>query len=186
MMPHYQLSAHLNLYLPTQNPAAFTTILSTPHKHMAQHNTIPYTATEIHLPTPKHTGNCSHSSYTILLLRPLQLYPIDSSDVDNMMELCSSSTYQRTHSHAGYFGVLVHVFNTNLFKSNIIFLNSKIHFKTRVNDDKYYRTGRETPYVLEEQGLTYLSEALSGKFILSQPCTGWNIKTYIPTNFPSP
>ena len=35
-----------------QNPAAFTTILSTPHKHMAHSNIIFNTADHIHLHTP--------------------------------------------------------------------------------------------------------------------------------------
>ena len=35
------LPGHLSFYLPTPNPAAFRTILSSPHKHMAHHNTIP-------------------------------------------------------------------------------------------------------------------------------------------------
>ena len=60
-------SGHLNFYLPTQIPAAFIAILSTPHKHMAYHNTIPNTATHMHLETPKHTGKHTHSSYTIHL-----------------------------------------------------------------------------------------------------------------------
>ena len=51
MAPHLPLSGHLNLYLSTQNLAAFTTIVPTPHKHMAYHNTIPnklFTYTYIH------------------------------------------------------------------------------------------------------------------------------------------
>ena len=83
MTPHLQLSGHLNLYLPTQNPAAFTTILSNPHKHLAHHNTIPNTASQIHLDTPKHTGKHTHSSYTILP-PPLATHPIDRSDADRV------------------------------------------------------------------------------------------------------
>ena len=60
MMLHFLLSGHLNLYLPTQNPAAFTIILSTLHKYMAYHNTIPNTATHLHLHTPKHLGKHTH------------------------------------------------------------------------------------------------------------------------------
>ena len=71
MMQHFPLSGHLNLYLPTQNPAAFTTILSTPLKRVAYHNTIPNAATYIHPHTPKHVGKYTHnSSYTILLPPP--------------------------------------------------------------------------------------------------------------------
>ena len=43
-----------------------TAILSTLHKHMAYHNTIPSTVTHIHLHTPKHTCKHTHSNYTIL------------------------------------------------------------------------------------------------------------------------
>ena len=38
--PHYPLPAHLKLYLPTQYPAAFTTILSTPHKQASLLNNL--------------------------------------------------------------------------------------------------------------------------------------------------
>ena len=41
--------------------------------------------------------------------------------------------------------------------------------------------------LLYEQGSTYIFEALSGNFILSQPYVRWiNMNTYSPTNFPSP
>ena len=46
-MPYSPLSGHLNLHLLKQNPAEFRTILSSPHKHVAYHNTIPNTATHI-------------------------------------------------------------------------------------------------------------------------------------------
>ena len=51
---------HLNLCLPTQDPAAFTTILSTSHKHMAYHNTIPNIPTHLHLHGPKHRQTHPH------------------------------------------------------------------------------------------------------------------------------
>ena len=54
MTPHSPLSGHLNLYLPIQNLAILTTILFTPHKHMAHHNTIPNSATYLDLHTPTH------------------------------------------------------------------------------------------------------------------------------------
>ena len=57
-------------YLPTQNQAAFTTILSNPHKHMVYHNTIPNTATHIHLHTPKHIGKHTHTAATLFYLPP--------------------------------------------------------------------------------------------------------------------
>ena len=69
-----RLSGHLNLYLPTQNPAAFTTILSIPYKHMAHHNTILYTAIHIHLHTPKHTGKQTHNN-TLFISFPLKPPP---------------------------------------------------------------------------------------------------------------
>ena len=53
--PHFLLSGHLNLYLPIQNLGTFTTIWFTPHKHMAHHNTIPNSATCIHLHTHTKT-----------------------------------------------------------------------------------------------------------------------------------
>ena len=43
--PRFLLCSHLNLYLPIQSLASFTTILFIPHKHMAYHNTIPNSAT---------------------------------------------------------------------------------------------------------------------------------------------
>ena len=52
MMPRFLLSGHLNLYLPMQNPAAFTIILSTPRKLTAHHTTTPNTGTHRHLHTP--------------------------------------------------------------------------------------------------------------------------------------
>ena len=60
-IPHFPLSDQLLI----QNPAAFTTMLSTPHNQMAHHNKIPNTFTHIHLYTS--TGKHTHSSYTILL-----------------------------------------------------------------------------------------------------------------------
>ena len=48
---------HLNLFYPYKT-ITFTTILFTPHKHMVHHNTIPNSATYIHLHTPT-PGNTS-------------------------------------------------------------------------------------------------------------------------------
>ena len=67
MTPRVPLSGHPNLNLPIQNPAAFTTILTTLHKHMAHHSTLPNTAIHIHL----------------------QLHQTDVGDTYNMMELHS-------------------------------------------------------------------------------------------------
>ena len=50
-LPHFPLPRNLNLYLPIQHLAGFTTALFTPHKHMAHHNTT-NTATHKHLHTP--------------------------------------------------------------------------------------------------------------------------------------
>ena len=58
LTPCFLLYGHLNLYLPIQNLATFTTILFSPHKHIAHHNAIPNSATYIHLHTPTH-GNTS-------------------------------------------------------------------------------------------------------------------------------
>ena len=46
---------HPKPYQPIPNPAAFITILSTLHKHMAPHSRIPNTTTHTHLHTPIQT-----------------------------------------------------------------------------------------------------------------------------------
>ena len=131
MTPGFLLSGPLNIYLPTQNPAAFTTILCTPHKHMAYHNTIPNTATHVLLHTTKHIGKHTHSSYTILLPpNPKQLHSIDRSDADNMMEprnllwrsLHHPTTAQHTNALTLRLIILVYVLNGSLVEPNNIFL----------------------------------------------------------------
>ena len=52
MAPHSPTFGHLNPYQPVPSPTAFTTILSTLHKHMATHGKIPNTTTHTHPHTP--------------------------------------------------------------------------------------------------------------------------------------
>ena len=132
MMPRFTLSSHLHLCLLTQNAAAFTTILSTPHKHIAYHNAIPKTQlltnSYIHPNTQANTPTVA-----TLFSLPLTTSP-------NWSQWCwqhdetpqqamktntppnDSATYQRAHIHAGYFRNSAFVFNRSLFESNIIFL----------------------------------------------------------------
>ena len=76
MVPRFSLSSHLNLYLPIQNLAAFTTILSTLHKHVAHHNTISKIATHInlHRPIPANTPTVATLFFFLPLTTPLNRY----------------------------------------------------------------------------------------------------------------
>ena len=83
MMPHFQPSGHPNLYLLIQNPTAFTTTLSTLHKHIAHLSEILNTATHIHRYTTTQTH--THDNQSIFLLPSQQFHLLDLGNVDNMM-----------------------------------------------------------------------------------------------------
>ena len=66
MTPHFPLSGNPNPYQPIPNPAAFTTILSTLHKHMTPHGKIPNTTTHKHPHAPYTVHHTRYTAYTVL------------------------------------------------------------------------------------------------------------------------
>ena len=109
----------------------FTTILFTTYKHMAHHNTIPNSATYMHL---THT----HCDYTILLPPPnnstqwimviLTTWWNSTTSYEHQHSPNNSTTYQCATCHAGYLIISAHLFNGRLFWSNNKFLNNLCHY----------------------------------------------------------
>ena len=133
--PRFLLSGHLNLYLPIQNLATFTTISFTPHKHMVHYNTIPNSTTCIHLHTFTHKKT---PTIATLFSLPLTTPPNGSwwywqhdGTTQHAMKINTSrnnsTTYQHAPCHAGYFRISVNLFNGGLFWSNNIFINNLCH-----------------------------------------------------------
>ena len=109
----------------------------TPHKHMAHHNTIPNSATYIHLHNT-HTQKHIHPSYTILLPPPnnsaqwilviLTTWWNSATSCEDQHSPNNSTTYQCAPCHAGFLRISVYLFNGSLFWSNNIFLNDLYHY----------------------------------------------------------
>ena len=98
---------------------------------MAHHNTIPNSATYMHL---THT----HCGYTILLPPPnnstqwimviLTTWWNSTTSYEHQHSPNNSTTYQCATCHAGYLIISVHLFNGRLLWSNNIFLNNLCHY----------------------------------------------------------
>ena len=131
MTPRFPLSGHLNLYLSIQNPAAFITILSTLHKHMTDHNTIPNTAIHIYLQANTFIVATlflsfppSNSNQLILAM----VIPWWNSTICIEDQHITQKQLNGAHSPVDYFGISVYVFNGSLFHSNDIFFYDLGHY----------------------------------------------------------
>ena len=91
-----------------------------------------FAATHVNLHPLKHTGKHTHSSYTIFLHRPLQVYPIDRSDADNMTKLCNilwRSTHKpRTVRHTNALTFILIILESQLMFLMQVSLNPVIYF----------------------------------------------------------
>ena len=117
MTPRFPLSGYLNLYLSIQNPGAFITILSTLHKHVADHNTI--LLATLFLSFPPDNSN------QLILAVVIAWWNSTTCYEDQHI---THKQLNSAHSHVDYFGISVYVFNGSLFHSNDIFFYDLGHY----------------------------------------------------------
>ena len=96
--PHSSLSGHPNPYQPIQNPAAFTTILSTLHKYMAPP---PHILTDIHQyrHTYSYIPTVIYPQWLDSPPPPYQTHPTNIGIADKIMEHRDMQSLQISDSH---------------------------------------------------------------------------------------